>query len=240
MMMSRKRLGRRFEDVLRRRYCAIGKKPCQQQLSVDEIHFINGIPGVPSRGCAVHTDLQTNRRLSSSDLVDLQTWKRTQFRLACDQIWQFRLANAGAKPRQKSDDAEEAQLGRFLDKLTRREKGDLGEGTHPSQKKLSSADKEYLRNTLVEPMPTATTAATTADQLETIQGKKPTRGDNSDSGCTDLDAESADYLSRPKPDAEPIRKKKKKAGSNSRRKDKGKWVSLKCEQPQEGHQLAAH
>ena len=45
-----KKLGKRFEDMLRRRYCAIGKKPCQQQLSVDEIHFINGIPGVPLHG----------------------------------------------------------------------------------------------------------------------------------------------------------------------------------------------
>ena len=32
----------------------------------------------------------------------------------CDQIWQFRLENAGAKPTRTSDDAEEAQLGRFL------------------------------------------------------------------------------------------------------------------------------
>ena len=65
-----KKLAKSFEDVLRRRYGAIGEKPCQQQLSADETHFINGIPGVPSRGCAVHTDLQTKRRLSISDLVD--------------------------------------------------------------------------------------------------------------------------------------------------------------------------
>ena len=46
-------LGKSFQDVLRRRYGAIGEKPCQQQLSADEIHFISGIPGVPSRGCSV-------------------------------------------------------------------------------------------------------------------------------------------------------------------------------------------
>ena len=80
-------LGKSFQDVLRRRYGAIGEKPCQQQLSADEIHFINGIPGVPSRGCAVHTDLQTKRRLSSSDLADLQTYRQTYCRSACDQIW---------------------------------------------------------------------------------------------------------------------------------------------------------
>ena len=93
----------------------------------------------------------------------------------CDKIWQFRLENAGAKPRQKSDDAEEAQLGRFLDKLRRREKGDLGEGTKPSQKKLSSADKEYLRNTLVEPMPTATTAAVTGAGAHAAPGAAAAR-----------------------------------------------------------------
>ena len=76
----------------------------------------------------------------------------------CDHIWQFRLENAGALPRQKSDDAEEASLGRLLARLRIRAEKPLGEGTKPSQKKLSSADKEYLRNTLVEPMPTATTA----------------------------------------------------------------------------------
>ena len=76
----------------------------------------------------------------------------------CDQIWQFRLENAGAKPRRRSDDAEEAQLGRFLDRLLMRAKGDIGEGRWPSDKELRSADKDYLRNTLVEPMPTATTA----------------------------------------------------------------------------------
>ena len=41
-----KSLGKSFQDVLRRRYGAIGEKPCQQQLSADEIHLINGIPGV--------------------------------------------------------------------------------------------------------------------------------------------------------------------------------------------------
>ena len=130
-----KKLAKSFQDVLRRRYGAIGEKSCQQQLSADEIHFINGIPGVHSRGCVVHTDLQTKCRLSSSDLVDLQTWQRTRFRLACDHIWQFRLTNAGAKPRQRSDDAEEAKLAHHLNKLQMRAKGDIGEGTKPSQKK---------------------------------------------------------------------------------------------------------
>ena len=41
-----KTLAKRFEDVLRRRYCAIGQWQCQQQLSADEIDFINGIPRV--------------------------------------------------------------------------------------------------------------------------------------------------------------------------------------------------
>ena len=31
-------------------------------------------------------------------------------RAECDQIWAFRLANCGAKPREKSDDAEEAKF----------------------------------------------------------------------------------------------------------------------------------
>ena len=52
--------------------------------------------------------------MAGSDLV---------VREKCDKIWQFRLENAGAKPRRRSDDAEEAQLGRFLDI------GDIGEGT---------------------------------------------------------------------------------------------------------------
>ena len=55
-----KKLGKCFEDVLRRRYGAIGEKPCQQQLSADEIHFINGIPGVPSRGCSVNAASPVN------------------------------------------------------------------------------------------------------------------------------------------------------------------------------------
>ena len=49
-----KSLGKSFQDVLRRRYGAIGKRPCQQQLSADEILFINGIPGVPPHGCSVN------------------------------------------------------------------------------------------------------------------------------------------------------------------------------------------
>ena len=61
-----KKLRKRFDDVLRRRYCAIGKKPCQQQLSVDEIHFINGIPGVPSRGCSVNAASPVNPWLPSA------------------------------------------------------------------------------------------------------------------------------------------------------------------------------
>ena len=36
-------LGKRFCDVLRRRSCAIGDKPCQQQLSADDVDFINEI-----------------------------------------------------------------------------------------------------------------------------------------------------------------------------------------------------
>ena len=46
-----KKLGKRFHDVLRRRYCAIGDRPCQQLLSVDEVDFINGIP---QDGCPVN------------------------------------------------------------------------------------------------------------------------------------------------------------------------------------------
>ena len=49
-----KKLARRFEDVLRRRCCAIGDYPCQRQLNADEVHFINGIPGVPLHGCSVN------------------------------------------------------------------------------------------------------------------------------------------------------------------------------------------
>ena len=61
-----KKLRKRLDDVLRRRYCAIGKKPCQQQLSVDEIHFITGIPGVPSRGCSVNAASPVNPWLPSA------------------------------------------------------------------------------------------------------------------------------------------------------------------------------
>ena len=50
-----KTLGKRFHDVLRRRYCAIGVWPCQQQLSADDLHFINRIPGVPHRDCSANT-----------------------------------------------------------------------------------------------------------------------------------------------------------------------------------------
>ena len=64
--MHEKTLAKRFEDVLRRRYCAIGKKPCQQQLSVDEIHFMNGIPGVPPRGCSVNAASPVNPWLPSA------------------------------------------------------------------------------------------------------------------------------------------------------------------------------
>ena len=49
-----KSLGKSFEDVLRRRDKAIGTYPSRQQLSADEILFINGIPGVPPHGCSVN------------------------------------------------------------------------------------------------------------------------------------------------------------------------------------------
>ena len=61
-----KKLAKSFQDVLRRRYGAIGEKPCQQQLSADEIHFINGIPGVPSRGCSVNAASPVNHWLPSA------------------------------------------------------------------------------------------------------------------------------------------------------------------------------
>ena len=54
---NEKKLGKRFEDVLRRRYCAIDNRLCQQKLSADVLRFINGIPGVPPHVCSV------NRRL---------------------------------------------------------------------------------------------------------------------------------------------------------------------------------
>ena len=50
-----KSLGKRFQDVLRRRYCAIGVFPSQQQLRADDCDFINSIPGVPPHGCSVNT-----------------------------------------------------------------------------------------------------------------------------------------------------------------------------------------
>ena len=160
-----KLLGKSFQDALRRRYGTIGEKPCQQQLSADEIHFINGIPGVPSRGCAVH-----------SDLPDLQTRMTLHLpstcRVACDQIWQFRLANAGAKPNPNSDNDEEASLGRRLARLLIREHGDIGEGKWPSEKQLSSADVDYLRNTLDKPVSIETTNSTArnVDELHFISG----------------------------------------------------------------------
>ena len=61
-----KTLAKRFEDVLRRRYCAIGQWQCQQQLSADEIHFINGIPGVPPRGCSANAASPVNPWLPSA------------------------------------------------------------------------------------------------------------------------------------------------------------------------------
>ena len=64
--MHEKKLGKRFQDVLRRRYGAIGKRPCQQQLSADEIHFMNGIPGVPPRGCSVNAASPVNPWLPSA------------------------------------------------------------------------------------------------------------------------------------------------------------------------------
>ncbi len=49
-----KKLGYRFENVLRRRYRAIGGRPCKQQLSGEVLHFINGIPGVYLYDCSVN------------------------------------------------------------------------------------------------------------------------------------------------------------------------------------------
>ena len=64
--LHEKTLAKRFEDVLRRRYGDIGDRPCQQQLSADEIHFINGIPGVPLHGCSVNTASPVNHWLPSA------------------------------------------------------------------------------------------------------------------------------------------------------------------------------
>ena len=82
----------------------------------------------------------------------------TEPRQQCDEIWQFRLEHGGALPRQRSEDLEEKSLGQKLNRLQMRERGGIGRKKYPCEKQLSSADKEYLRNTLVEPMPTATTA----------------------------------------------------------------------------------
>ena len=63
-----KTLAKRFEDVLRRRYCDIGDKPCQQLLSADEIHFINGIPGVTGAGAHAAPGASTARKIGEKVL----------------------------------------------------------------------------------------------------------------------------------------------------------------------------
>ena len=89
---------------------------------------------------------------------DLQSWQRTRFGLTCDQIWQFRLANAGKIPRRNSDDAEESRLARALAKLRMRAHGHIGAGTFPSMKQLSSVDAQYFHSTLHRPLTPRTNA----------------------------------------------------------------------------------
>ena len=65
-----KKLGKRFEDVLRRRYCAIGDRPCQQKLSANVMHFINRIPGVSIHGCSVK--IPEAEEQGADDSMDIQ------------------------------------------------------------------------------------------------------------------------------------------------------------------------
>ena len=72
-------------------------------------------------------------------------------REVCDRIWKFRLANTGKIPLRNSDDPEESRLAQALAKLRMRAHGDIGAGTYPSMKQLTSDDADYLRNTLDKP-----------------------------------------------------------------------------------------
>ena len=88
--MHEKTLAKRFEDVLRRRYCAIGKKPCQQQLSGDVLHFINAIPGVPLHGCSVN---DASAGAIEADVPVVKRWERLAYLIAtCYIMPQARLA----------------------------------------------------------------------------------------------------------------------------------------------------
>ncbi len=48
------RLGKRFTNLLLRRFRSIGtgRKPSEKQLNPDELALVNSVPGVPVRGCA--------------------------------------------------------------------------------------------------------------------------------------------------------------------------------------------
>ena len=71
-----KTLAKRFDDVLRRRYCAIGDRPCQQKLSADVLHFISGIPGVPHCDCSVNTEAKT-MQTDQRQLENLRNYKES-------------------------------------------------------------------------------------------------------------------------------------------------------------------
>ena len=112
-------MAKRFADVLRRRYKAIGndQKPSQQQLSVNELQFINGIPGVPHCDCSVNAAARTVEMIGSD-------------------------AEATPVTKTAKDDREESRLAQLFARL-------LIRGMRPSDTQLSSTDKAYLRNTLV-------------------------------------------------------------------------------------------
>ena len=77
-------LGARFAEVLRRRFHPIGagQQPSQQQLSADDLRFINAMPGVPLHGCSVdaglsssaEADLPMMHKPRSPGAVDLVPW----------------------------------------------------------------------------------------------------------------------------------------------------------------------
>ena len=155
--IDEKKLAKRFEDVLRRRYCDIGERPCQRQLSADDLHFINRIPGVPLDGCPVKTAspgvVLAHSRPTLSRKIGEEVRKIGEEVLA----WQ---ASQGCQhiPNRRSPDNDEKKLGKRFDDVLRRQYQAIG-GKH-CQRQLSQDEVDFIKEILANTAPPVAPEAT--------------------------------------------------------------------------------
>ena len=80
-----RRLGMRFAKLLLRREKGLGARPSEVQLSPVEVALVNSVPGVPFRGCSVHSGVEqpAGAKLVTHSVEASSSNARSGFDISC-------------------------------------------------------------------------------------------------------------------------------------------------------------